>query len=59
LIAFLAEMFSLSRRSVELVSGEFSRSKVFLLRGITLAKVEAVIQASQRKSASSGAKAPR
>ena len=58
-IAFLAEMFSLSRRSVEFISGESSRSKVFLLRGITLAKVEAGIQASLRGSVSSGAKAPR
>ena len=48
-IAFLAEMFSLSRSSVELVTGELSRSKVFLLRGITLAKVEAVIHKSARK----------
>ena len=58
-IAFLAEMFSLSRRSVEFISGESSRSKVFLLRGITLARVEAGIQASLRGSVSSGAKALR
>lgn len=36
LIAFLAEMFGIPKRSVELVSGELSRSKVFLLRGVTL-----------------------
>jgi len=36
LIAFLAETFHIPRRSVELVSGELSRSKVFLLRGVTL-----------------------
>jgi uncharacterized protein (TIGR00251 family) len=53
-IAFLADMFSLSRSSVELISGESSRSKVFLLRGITPAKVEAEVQRSQLKSASSG-----
>jgi len=35
LIAFLAEMFGVSKRSVELMSGELSRSKVFLLRGVT------------------------
>ena len=34
LIAFLAELFELSKSKVELVSGELSRSKVFLLRGI-------------------------
>jgi uncharacterized protein (TIGR00251 family) len=32
LIGFLAETFGLPKRSVELVSGELSRSKVFLLR---------------------------
>jgi uncharacterized protein (TIGR00251 family) len=31
LIAFLAETFELSKNKVELVSGELSRSKVFLL----------------------------
>jgi hypothetical protein len=34
LIAFLAETFNIPKRSVELVSGELSRSKVFLLRGV-------------------------
>jgi len=36
LIAFLAESFSLDRHSVEILSGELSRTKVFLLHGITL-----------------------
>ena len=36
LIAFLAEVFEIPKRSVELVSGELSRSKVFLLRGVRL-----------------------
>jgi len=36
LSAFLAETFGVSKRSVELVSGELSRNKVFLLRGISL-----------------------
>jgi uncharacterized protein (TIGR00251 family) len=40
LIAFLSELFSLQKNSVELVTGELSRSKVFLLRGVTLAKME-------------------
>jgi uncharacterized protein len=43
LVAFLAEMFSLSRSSVEIVAGELSRSKVFLLSGVTLVRAEAVL----------------
>jgi len=39
LIAFLAETFDLPKNSVELVSGELSRSKVFLLRGASLPDV--------------------
>lgn len=34
LIEFLAESFGVPKRSVELVSGELSRSKVLLLRGV-------------------------
>jgi hypothetical protein len=34
LVAFLAELFGIAKSKVELVSGELSRSKVFLLRGI-------------------------
>ncbi|MGA2167462.1 MAG: DUF167 domain-containing protein [Terracidiphilus sp.] len=41
LVEFLAETFGLPKNQVELVSGELSRSKVFLLRGVTLAKAEA------------------
>jgi uncharacterized protein (TIGR00251 family) len=41
LIAFLAETFGLPKNAVELVSGELSRSKVLLLRGVTLKQVEA------------------
>lgn len=40
LIEFLAEKFRLPKSKVELVSGELSRSKVFLVRGIDI--VEAV-----------------
>jgi hypothetical protein len=43
LIEFLAEMFSLPRKSVELVSGESSRSKVLLLRGVSAVEVKAKI----------------
>ena len=34
LVAFLAVTFNVPRKSVELVSGELSRSKIFLLRGL-------------------------
>jgi len=40
LTAFLAETFSLPKSAVELVTGELSRSKVFLLRGVTRAAAE-------------------
>jgi len=35
LIEFLAELSSLPRNRVQILSGELNRSKVFLLRGIT------------------------
>lgn len=44
LIAFLAGNFDVPRNCVTLESGELSRSKVFLLRGVTLAKAEAVLK---------------
>jgi uncharacterized protein (TIGR00251 family) len=44
LIVFLAETCGISRKSVELVSGQLSRSKVFLLRGITLQQVRLKLQ---------------
>jgi hypothetical protein len=47
LIAFLAEMFKLPKNQVELVSGELSRSKVFLLRGVTIAQAESVVAVSR------------
>jgi uncharacterized protein len=43
LIAFLAESFDLPKNAVELVSGELSRSKVLLLRGVTLEKAKDVL----------------
>jgi uncharacterized protein (TIGR00251 family) len=45
LIVFLAERFSLQKNAIELVSGELSRSKVFLLRGVSLAQAEAILGA--------------
>lgn len=43
LTAFLAELFSIARRDVVLLSGETNRSKVFLLRGIALRRVQSVL----------------
>ena len=43
LIAFLAESFDLPKGAVALVSGELSRNKVFLLRGMTMARAMAVL----------------
>ncbi len=40
LIAFLAELFGLAKNKVEIISGELSRSKVLLLRGVTLKQAE-------------------
>jgi hypothetical protein len=39
LIAFLADLLSLPRRDVILISGNTTRSKVLLLRGVTLQQV--------------------
>lgn len=43
LIAFLAETFDLPKHSVDLESGKLSRSKVFLLREVTLAQAESLL----------------
>ena len=40
LIAFLADLLSLPRRDVAIISGDTSRSKVFLLRGMAVEEVE-------------------
>jgi uncharacterized protein (TIGR00251 family) len=40
LIAFLSELFSLPQANIELMSGEVSRSKVFLVRGVTRQQAE-------------------
>jgi uncharacterized protein (TIGR00251 family) len=44
LAAFLAETFEVTKSSVELISGELSRSKVFLLRGVTMTGAEAKLK---------------
>lgn len=46
LAAYLAETFGLPKNAVELMAGELSRSKVFLLRGIKLE--EALRKLAQR-----------
>jgi uncharacterized protein len=43
LITFLASLFKLPKSKVELVAGELSRSKVFLLHGASLIDVEALL----------------
>jgi uncharacterized protein (TIGR00251 family) len=43
LIEFLARTFNVPKKSVELVSGELSRSKVILLRGISLNAAKVVL----------------
>ena len=43
LIKFLAAQFDLPKSSVEILSGELSRTKVFLLRGISLEQASAVL----------------
>ena len=44
LIEFLADKFDVPKSYVELVSGELSRSKVFLVRGVSLGRAEMVIR---------------
>jgi uncharacterized protein (TIGR00251 family) len=43
LIAFLSELLAIPRNRVNIVTGELSRSKVFLLRGVTVAQVKTVL----------------
>ena len=43
LIEFLAETFGLPKSAVEIVSGELARSKVLLLRGVTMARATALL----------------
>jgi uncharacterized protein (TIGR00251 family) len=43
MIAFLAETLGVAKSAVELKSGELSRSKVFLLRGVSLERVKSVL----------------
>ena len=45
LVAFLAATFSISKNEVDLISGHLSRSKVFLLRGMTLQRAHLLVSA--------------
>lgn len=45
LLAFLAESFGVRTSAIDLVSGAKSRSKAFLLRGVSLAQAEAIVKA--------------
>ena len=44
LIEFLADKFGVPKSYVELVSGELSRSKVFLIRGVSLGEAEGKVK---------------
>ena len=44
LIEFLADQFGVAKSRVELVSGELSRSKVFLIKGVGLGHAETLVQ---------------
>jgi len=43
LITFLSEAFGLAKNKIEIVSGELSRSKVFLLREVTVEKARTTL----------------
>jgi len=43
LVEFLADKFGVAKSHVELVSGELSRSKVFLVRGVRLVQAEVLL----------------
>lgn len=43
LIAFLAAMFDLPKRALELQSGQLSRSKVFLIRGVSMERAHSIL----------------
>jgi uncharacterized protein (TIGR00251 family) len=45
LVAFLAETFAVPKSAVEVLTGELSRSKVFLLRGVTIERAKTAISA--------------
>jgi len=50
LIEFLAGLFGVARSRVELRSGDLGRSKVFLIKGVSLAEAERRIGGSEASS---------
>jgi uncharacterized protein (TIGR00251 family) len=52
LVSFLAELFGVSRRSVGIVSGELSRSKVFLLTGVPIQQVRSKLPKQEQSERS-------
>jgi len=50
LIEFLAGLFGVARSRVELRSGDLGRSKVFLVRGVSLAEAERRMSGSKASS---------
>ena len=44
LLAFVSEVFGLPMSAVELIAGESSRSKVILMRGMSLDRAESVLR---------------
>ncbi len=44
LVHFLAAIFGIPRANVDLVAGDLSRSKVFLLRGVTQERATSLIE---------------
>lgn len=45
LVTFLADTFGVPKNAVEIATGELSRSKVFLLRGVTRTQAETLLAA--------------
>jgi uncharacterized protein len=43
LVTFLADTFRVPKRSIELLSGELSRSKVFLLSGVRIGRAKQIL----------------
>jgi len=44
LVAFLADYFSIPRSRIALLSGETSRNKVFLVRGVSRSQIQSILQ---------------
>ncbi|HLY40429.1 MAG TPA: DUF167 domain-containing protein [Terracidiphilus sp.] len=44
LIAFLADLIGVPKSRIEIVSGAMSRSKVFLLRGVSIERAEQLLK---------------